>query len=183
MQIPVLSNIPHSKWWPGFWYYNDGSALDNSSEGPKICNYSAVAPDPSIMALSDSPWEGNTTVSDRLWWALVVCCCCLFRLRNTKIDTQQENNTEGRKFPKLQNFPTMRSQVFWPLTSTLRSEHFPKHNQSILKQRKIIPQRNVMSRPLNVSLFCQHELLPPAILWKTLMISFLLLSVMNPTLI
>lgn len=92
----------------------------------------------------------------------------------------------GRKISQVTKFP--HSEEPSVLTSDLNieepgSEHFPKHNQSILKQRKIIPQRNLMSRPLNVSLFCQHELLPPAILWKTPMISFLLLSVMNPTLI
>lgn len=81
----------------------------------------------------------------------------------------------GRKISQVTKFPHNEEPSV--LTSDLNieepgSEHFPKHNQSILKQRKIIPQRNLMSRPLNVSLFCQHELLPPAILWKTPMISF-----------
>lgn len=185
MQIPVLSNIPHCKWRPEFLYYNDGSALDNSSEGPKICNYSAVAPDPSIM-LSDSPWKGstfiNTSVSDRKLWTLMFCCCCLLWLRETKIGYIRQQNITSYKIPP-------QWWVKWPLTSTVGSrgvnEHFPKHNQSILQQRKIIPQRNLVSRPLNVSLFCQHKRLAPAVLWKSTMICFhfLLLSVLSPTVI
>lgn len=93
MQIPVLSNIPHCKWWPGLQYYNDRSALDNSSEGPKICNYTAVAPDLSITALRDSPWKGNafinTTLSDRKLGTLMFCCC-LFWLTKTGYTTGKQ---------------------------------------------------------------------------------------------
>lgn len=129
------------------------------------------SPDPSIMAR-----KRNTTVSDRLLWTLVFCCCCLLWLRNTKIYTQMESNTKGRKISRVTKFP--HSEEPSVLTSGLHieesgSEHFPKHNQSILKQRRIIPQRYLMSRPLNFLLLCQHQLLPPAILWKTPMISFL----------
>lgn len=175
MQIPVSSNIPHCKWWPRFWYYNDGSALDNSSEGPKICNYSAIAPDPSIMALCDRPWKGSATqqYSDKLLGALVLCrcccCCCLFRRWKAKIDRQQENNKAG-KYSKLRNFPFIeRLSVLTPdlCTAEPGRKHFPKHNQSIVKQRKIIPRRNLMARLLNVSLFCQQEISPPTILWKS----------------
>lgn len=92
------------------------------------------------------------------------CCCCLSWLKQHQI-------SQVLKFPHSKD-PSV-------LTSDLNieepgSEHFPKHNQSIVKQRKIIPRRNLMSRPLNVSLFCQHELLPSAISFcEACMISFL----------
>lgn len=185
MQIPVSSNIPHCKWRPEFQYYNDRSALDNSSEGPKICNYSTVAPDPSITApfaykeavpLSTQQLRSKT-------WLLFCCLLALCWLRH-RSDAQQGNNkpSEARIFSHSEE-PSVMS---WPLTSTVRNqrgnEQFPKHNQSFWKQRKMIPLRNLMSRFLNVSLFCEHKHWAPAVLWQTTMIwfHFLLVYVMRP---
>lgn len=75
------------------------------------------SPDPSIMAR-----KRNTTVSDRLLWTLVFCCCCLLWLRNTRFIHKWKATLKGGKYPELQNSPTVKSQVFWPLASTLRSQ-------------------------------------------------------------
>lgn len=111
--------------------------------------------------------QRNTTVqwNNKLLRALVLCrCCCC-----CSMDRQQDSNKAG-KYSKLRNFPF--AEKLSGLTPDLCTaepgrKHFPKHNQSTVKQRKIIPRRNLMARLLNVSLFCQQEISPPTILWKS----------------
>lgn len=113
--------------------------------------------------------QHNSAVINCYGPSCVAVVVVFFRLWKAKIDRQQENNKAG-KYPKLGNFPFIeKSSVLTPdlCTAEPGRKHFPKHNQSIVKQRKIIPRRNLMARLLNVSLFCQQEISPPTILWKS----------------
>lgn len=84
---------------------------------------------------------------------------------------QTTGKQQGGKISHVTKFsPSLKSRVFWPPTSCTAQpgrKHFPKHNQSIVKQRKIIPRRNLTAKLLSVSLFCQQEISPPTILWKS----------------
>ena len=95
---------------------------------------------------NDLHWKGGAfiskTVSDRkLWTHVLCCCCCLFWRSETKIWCSTGKQQRGRKASHVLPHWRVFSVDLWPRQRGGENEHFPKHNQSILKQRKIAPQR------------------------------------------
>lgn len=151
----------------------------NSSECPKICNYSEVAAYSSIMAVSDLLWKGSATQQQVVVyrWYSYGPLCFVIAVCSGKDQYKSGKQHWGSKISQVTKFPhTEEPNV---LTSDLNTvglgiERFPKTQTIHPATKKIIPQRNLMSRPCNVSLFCQHKLLPPVILIHNFFIIFYL---------
>lgn len=154
-----------------FQYYNDRSALDNSSEGPKICNYSVVALDASIMAPCHSSTTGRAFISS---WGIGSCwshmVSCLLFIIKTNLWWATGNITQEGNFQKLQP-PHNEEQSGFDLwtwqqeaKSLLNNFQTFKANRSTQNQKGIIPHRSIMSSFPIVILSCEQDLLAPAIL-------------------